>query len=130
MGLKIGAVAKQAGVSTRSLRYYEQQGLIESRRSAGGQREYDDDIVERVLYLQQLYHAGLSSQAIRDVLPCRDTPTRLSSDGAYERLASERELMRRRLHDLERSLAALDRILEFNRAQRSTLPDRRSTCSR
>ena len=36
--MRIGEVAERAGVSTRALRYYEEQGLLESDRTSSGQR--------------------------------------------------------------------------------------------
>lgn len=40
--MRIGELAELAGVSTRSLRYYEAQGLLRARRAANGYREYGD----------------------------------------------------------------------------------------
>lgn len=38
--MRIGEVAKKAGVSVRALRYYEEQDLLPAERSSGGQRQY------------------------------------------------------------------------------------------
>jgi DNA-binding transcriptional MerR regulator len=68
--MRIGEVAAAAGVSTRSLRYYEEHGLLASERTAGGQRVYADDAVGRVRWIQALFAAGLNSESIRQLLPC------------------------------------------------------------
>lgn len=68
--MRIGELASQSGVSARSLRYYEQQGLITSQRSPSGQRHYDEDSRERVLLIRSLLAAGLTTRTILDVLPC------------------------------------------------------------
>jgi DNA-binding transcriptional MerR regulator len=73
--LRIGDVAGRAGVSVRSLRYYEEQGLLHPDRTTSGQRTYDDAAVERVRLLQRLYAAGLSSTNIAAMLPCLDAPS-------------------------------------------------------
>lgn len=39
--MRIGELAERIGVSPRSLRYYEQQGLLSPSRAANGYREYD-----------------------------------------------------------------------------------------
>src|SRR5690349_18676276 len=52
--MRIGELADATGVSTRSLRYYEEQGLIRSDRTAGGWREFDPSMVERVVMIQHL----------------------------------------------------------------------------
>lgn len=73
--MRIGELAGQTGVSVRALRYYEERGLIQARRSVSGQRIYDPDVVERVRLLRRLYSAGLTSTTIASLLPCVDTPS-------------------------------------------------------
>jgi MerR family transcriptional regulator, repressor of the yfmOP operon len=52
---RIGQIAAQAGVSTRTLRYYEELGLLApSGHSPGGARRYDDDGVQRLLRVREL----------------------------------------------------------------------------
>ena len=49
--MKIGALAKETGVSVRMLRYYEAEGLLAPARTSGGYRDYgsaDRDTVERI----------------------------------------------------------------------------------
>ncbi|WP_424184209.1 MerR family transcriptional regulator [Actinokineospora sp. G85] len=67
--MRIGELSEATGVSTRSLRYYEQQGLLQSRRLANAYREYSPDAIEQVAFIQDLFSAGLSSQLIRDCIP-------------------------------------------------------------
>lgn len=66
--MRIGEVARRAGVSVRALRYYEEQDLLRAERSSGGQRRYPDSAVDRVQLIQQLYAAGLPSRSVREVL--------------------------------------------------------------
>lgn len=68
--MRIGELAAATGASTRSLRYYEQQGLLASTRSSSGQRHYPDTAIDRVDLIKCLLEAGLSSSTISDVLPC------------------------------------------------------------
>jgi DNA-binding transcriptional MerR regulator len=68
--MKIGDLARLTGVSPRLLRYYEEQGLLESRRLEGGHRRYADDAPQVVLRIRGFLAAGLSTQVIREVLPC------------------------------------------------------------
>ena len=62
--MRIGDLARQTGASVRSLRYYEEQGLLSPRRSTGAQRIYAPDTTERVHLLRRLYAAGLNSATI------------------------------------------------------------------
>jgi len=68
--VRIGELSEATGVSTRALRYYEQQGLIRSRRLSNGYRDYGPEAVEVVEFIQDLFAAGLSSQVLRDIMPC------------------------------------------------------------
>ncbi|GAB3843395.1 MerR family transcriptional regulator [Nesterenkonia populi] len=68
--LSIGTLAQKTGVSTRSVRYYEQQGLLVSERTPSGHRRFVPESVERVILIQNMFAAGLSSQDIYPILPC------------------------------------------------------------
>ncbi|WP_413812472.1 MerR family transcriptional regulator [Streptomyces sp. OE57] len=67
--MRIGEPSRATGVSARSLRYYEEQGLRQSRRRANAYREYPE-AVQQVAFIQDLLSAGLPSQVIRGILPC------------------------------------------------------------
>ncbi|WIE80214.1 MerR family transcriptional regulator [Curtobacterium sp. MCSS17_016] len=71
--MRIGELAERADVSVRSLRYYEEQGLLESGRTTGGHREYGEADVTRVRFIQMLYAAGMPSRRIVEILPFLDT---------------------------------------------------------
>lgn len=70
--MRIGELASETGATTRALRYYEQQGLLGSRRRANGYREYDAGAVMRVHNIRLLLDAGLTSEDIRELHPCLD----------------------------------------------------------
>ncbi|MGD8195757.1 MerR family transcriptional regulator [Herbiconiux sp. P18] len=53
----------------RSLRYYEEQGLLAPRRTTSGQRVYAADDVRVVARIQDLFGAGFCSSVIRELLP-------------------------------------------------------------
>lgn len=107
--MRIGEVAARSGVSIRSLRYYDEQGLLTATRSAGGQREYPDTAVGRVALIQQLYAAGLTSARILEMLPCLDsgrvTPTLL------ELLETERNRINAQIGELELTRDKLSGII-------------------
>ncbi|GAA4835198.1 MerR family transcriptional regulator [Actinomycetospora corticicola] len=68
--VRIGELSELTGVSTRSLRYYEEQGLLVGGRLPNGYRDYPADAVDTVAFIQDLFSAGLPSDVVRDVLPC------------------------------------------------------------
>ena len=85
--LTIGALSERTGVATSALRFYEAQGLIQARRSDGGQRRYARDTLRRVSFVRIAQQVGLSLDEIRDALsslPEGRTPTPRD----WERLSS------------------------------------------
>ncbi|WP_017572544.1 MerR family transcriptional regulator [Nocardiopsis halotolerans] len=119
--MRIGELATRTGVSVRSLRYYEEQGLLTSSRSASGQRHYTDAQVARVTFIQQLYAAGLSSRTIYELLPCADAPSERNSDAALERMEQERDRLTEHIGDLVRTRDVLDDLMAKARAYREQL---------
>jgi len=68
--MRIGELAERAGVSTRALRYYEQQGLISARRLDNGYREYDESDLRLVIEIRSLLDAGFSLEDSRPFVDC------------------------------------------------------------
>ena len=66
--LTIGELSARSGVSTSALRFYERQGLIESRRTDGNQRRYPVVTLRRVALVQAGKSAGIPLQRIRAAL--------------------------------------------------------------
>ncbi len=57
-------MAKRTNVSTRLLRYYEEQGLLTPGRTTNGYREYAEPLVDRVVQIRGLLDAGLPTRII------------------------------------------------------------------
>jgi DNA-binding transcriptional MerR regulator len=68
--LKIGELAQRTGVSVRSLRYYEQQGLLAPVRHENGYREYTVFAIDQVKTIQLYLSLGLSTEQIAHFLHC------------------------------------------------------------
>jgi DNA-binding transcriptional MerR regulator len=119
--MRIGEVANRAGVSVRSLRYYEEQGLLTSTRSSSGQRLFGDGEVERVAFIRRLYAAGLSSRTIAEVLPCVVSPSPENSHAALERMREEREKISQHITDLMTTRDALDALITSNLTQQEAV---------
>lgn len=119
--MRIGELAARAGVSVRSLRYYEEQGLLTSSRSPSGQRHYTEVEVERVSFIQRLYTAGLSSRTIAELLPCVETPSHENSDAALQRMTQERDQISEHIEDLTETRRSLDELIAQSLTYRSRL---------
>jgi len=120
--MRIGELSKRTGVSARSLRYYEEQGLLTSSRSDAGQRHYSDAEVQRVTLIRQLFDAGLSSRVIATVLPCVDVPDDLDvAEETFTAMTRERERIDADIARLVEERDALDVLLEHNSRHRAKL---------
>ncbi len=76
--IAIGELARRSGVATSALRFYEEQGLIVSERSAGGHRQYARAELRRVAFIGAAQKLGLTLEQIRAALatlPEGRTPT-------------------------------------------------------
>lgn len=109
--MRIGDLANRSGVSTRALRYYEEQGLLGAERTSAGQRVYTDSAVERVQLIQQFFAASLSSRTIVQLLPCVDTGA--STPEVFAMLETERARITAAMVSLAAARDALDRMIEI-----------------
>src|SRR4029453_1057902 len=66
----IGELAERAGTSTRTLRYYEEHGLVRPRRDTNGYRQYDDAELRVVPDIPRLLGVGFGLDDIRPFVEC------------------------------------------------------------
>ncbi|MFI6362673.1 MerR family transcriptional regulator [Nocardia sp. NPDC050630] len=113
--MRIGELAERTGVSVRSLRYYEAKGMLGSERTSGGQREYPESAVARVLRIREMFAAGIGSDTVSQLLPCihdaDGTPNELATPFLVDKLAEERRRIDQAMTDLHRAGAVLDEII-------------------
>lgn len=114
--MKIGELSERTGIPTRMLRYYEQQGLLESERSANGYRSYAESDVEQATRVRGLIQSGLTTRMTRVVLDlerqCRLDMAPSCSRPLAEELAEELEALESRIACLEKSRDAVALYLE------------------
>ncbi|MDO5697320.1 MAG: MerR family transcriptional regulator [Dermatophilus congolensis] len=108
--MRIGELADASGVSPRSLRYYETQGLIRSRRTSGGWRDFDEEMIERVVLIQHLFAAGLCSGTINELLPCLEAPVHERTGVLEDLLAQEVSRLQEKRRDIDRELETLQAL--------------------
>jgi MerR family transcriptional regulator, redox-sensitive transcriptional activator SoxR len=76
--MSVGQVAARSGVAVSALHFYETEGLIASRRTAGNQRRYPREVLRRVAFIRASQGVGISLKRIKealDRLPENRTPT-------------------------------------------------------
>lgn len=80
---RISQLADRVGLRPTTLRFYEQAGLLPTRRSDSGYRLYDDEALERLTFITAAKRLGLPLEEIRDLLDvwegglCTDVRERL-----------------------------------------------------
>ena len=106
--MKIGEVARLAGVNVQTLRYYERRGLIpEPTRSAGNYRVYPDVTVTRVRFIKRAQSLGFELEEVRDLLQLHDAPNRAP--------LKVRALAKSKLENIEQKMAELSRMRDVLR---------------
>ncbi|GAA3654273.1 MerR family transcriptional regulator [Streptomyces chitinivorans] len=121
--MQIGEVADRTGLSLRTIRHYEEVGLVvPSARTKGGFRLYTAADVDRLMVIRRMKPLDFSLEEMRDLLSITD---RLASDQPPQ--GAERERLRERL-DTYRKIA--DARCETLRAQLMAAEDFAATLRR
>ena len=72
--MRIGELAAQSGVSPKTIRFWEAEGLLaDPVRTPSGYRDYEPDVLERLSFIRHAQAAGLTLAEIRQVLAISDT---------------------------------------------------------
>jgi DNA-binding transcriptional MerR regulator len=130
---QIGEVADAVGLSLRTIRYYEETGLVPpSGRSTGGFRLYTDADIERLRLVKHMKPLDLTIEEMRDLLATRDRladPATSKADRAdlLDRLSMFAELAEERCQRLRDQIEAGETISRTLRAEvdAATARDRR-----
>lgn len=120
---QIGTVADQVGLSLRTIRYYEEIGLVTpSGRTDGGFRLYTDSDIDRLRLVKALKPVGMSLETMEELLSRADTLAACTDSGtgvkeaadAFDEILSTAhrkcDELEDRLNQARRALAGLDRL--------------------
>ncbi|MEV6967507.1 MerR family transcriptional regulator [Hamadaea sp. NPDC051192] len=105
--MRIGELADQAGTSARTLRYYEEHGLLSARRTANGYREYGEDDLRLVQEIRSLLEIGFSLEETRPFVECLR-----SGHASGGQCPGSVAVLGRKLADLD---ASIGRLVEIRR---------------
>jgi MerR family Zn(II)-responsive transcriptional regulator of zntA len=121
--MRIGELAAAAGTTTKTLRFYEESGLLPpTDRAANGYRDYGPEALSRLDFIHRGRAAGLTLAQIREVIDIRET-----GDAPCHHV---HQLLTERLADIDRQIAdlqALRATLSRQREQTETADP--STCA-
>jgi DNA-binding transcriptional MerR regulator len=125
--MRIGEVARRAGVPAKTIRFWEDGGLLPPPgRTAAGYRDYDEAVLDRLGFIRHAQAAGLTLAAIGQVLDIRD--------GGQPPCTHVTDLIARRLAEVDARLAELNRtrdqlVVLAARAAAQNPADCRGYCS-
>ncbi|MEO7006760.1 MAG: heavy metal-responsive transcriptional regulator [Terrimesophilobacter sp.] len=98
--MRIGEAAAASGMSTKTLRFYEDRGLLPAaRRAPNGYRDYGDETVTRLDFIHRGRNAGLTLAQIGDILRVRDA--------GQAPCIHVRDLLARQLRGIDRQISEL-----------------------
>jgi DNA-binding transcriptional MerR regulator len=102
MLLKIGEVARRAGVGVETLRFYERSGLLDRpARTEGGYRLYDAKALKTLEFIKRAQSLGFTLEEIKRIIA--------ESRAGQRPCAEVRETVRRRLAELDEQMAQIRR---------------------
>lgn len=98
--LTIGKLAKQAGVSSETIRYYQRIGLLRIPETTQSYRYYQDCDLERLLFIKRAKQAGLQLSEIAELL---------ALDGLQDK-QRVRDVIKKRLHEIQQRMDELKHL--------------------
>jgi len=128
---QIGEVAEQLGLSLRTVRYYEEMGLIApAERTDGGFRLYSSDEIARLELIKEMKPLGFTVQEMRALLDAKDTLAQGFDGGALDALKGFAADAKQKVAELHTQLERAEKFSralkrETKRHQRAKQPTRR-----
>lgn len=111
--MNIGAAAARSGLPPKTIRFYEEEGLVRPARRPNGYRDYSEDDVRRLSFLARARSLGFSLEDRRALLALHMDASRASAD--VKRLALEK-------------IAEIDAKMQALAAMRATLARLSAAC--
>ncbi len=115
--LNIGEAARQGGVSVETLRYYEQQGLIEPPdRDANDYRKYTPEVVPQIRFIKRAQDVGFTLRDIGELLSLKADPSASCSDIQDRAIG--------KLHEIEEKIEVLSKMRDVLRTWTNACPSK------
>ena len=109
--MRIGVVSTRSGTSIKTIRYYEEIGVLgEPARSPSGYRDYGDDVIERLQFVRASKTVGLTLREIREILVYRDRGE-VPCTHVFDLLQRRRDEVTERLQELGEAQIVLDSLV-------------------
>lgn len=110
--MKIGQLSKETGTPVRTIRFYEDKGVLPPpRRTDAGYREYDERAISRLRFVAAAQGAGLRLSEIKGILAVRDRGD-APCEHTIALLVGKRDEIDSRIKDLKRLRTEVDNLLK------------------
>ncbi|MEH7350788.1 MerR family transcriptional regulator [Gottfriedia acidiceleris] len=115
--MKINELAKKMGLSVHTIRFYEKEGLLDSRhvqREENNYRNYSDEAVERLKLIKKFQGIGCSLIELKEILEDKDKNTR-SNQQVIEWISQKIAEIERMRNEYDQMLVTLNIMLEYRK---------------
>ncbi len=108
--MNVGEAARHAGLPAKTIRYYEEIGLIKPERAGNGYRAYSGDDVHRLAFLKRARTLGFSIEDCRQLMALYQDRGRASAD-VRQIAAAHVEAIGQKLRELQVMRATLQKLI-------------------
>ena len=116
--MKIGELARRAGTSTPTIRYYERIGVLpKPARTPSGYRDYSEDTLNRLRFIRAGQAVGLTLGELREVIAFRDHDE-IPCAHVLDLIQQRKAQLTDRIAELERTREDLERLAQRARSLR------------
>ncbi|WP_129691588.1 MerR family transcriptional regulator [Gottfriedia acidiceleris] len=115
--MKINELAKKMGLTVHTIRFYEKEGLLDSRhvqREENNYRNYSDEAVKRLKLIKKFQGIGCSLTELKDILEDKDKNTR-SNQQVIEWISQKITEIERMRNEYDQMLVTLNIMLEYRK---------------
>lgn len=113
--MKIGELSEKTGLSVHTIRFYEKEGLLDSRhirREENNYRNYTEKAIERLNLVKKFQGVGCSLTEVKEILQDRDSNTRTNQQ-VIEWIRQKIIEIERKKDEMEQMLGTLNMMLEY-----------------
>lgn len=109
--MRIGQVAKRAGVTVETVRFYERKGLLTPPpRNPGGYRQYPHEVIARIRFIKRAKELGFSLTEIFELLSLQANPKATCGD-VKQRAETKISTIQARMKDLQKMKQLLEKLV-------------------
>jgi MerR family transcriptional regulator, copper efflux regulator len=116
--MKIQELAEKTGLTAYTIRFYEKEGLFDSRhvrREGNNYRNYSDEAIERIKLVKKFQGVGCSLTEVKEILQDHDTNTS-TNEQVIEWICQKISEIERKKDEYDQIIDTLNRMLTYRKA--------------